>query len=88
MDWRITEETSQVMVGEGVAPFAATTEPDMAIARNRPSGEIAPRRGNVHDVGRTVTSPTSASSAERFYEVLGKRLNARLVARLTRFVVG
>ena len=63
------------MVGEGVAPFAATTEPDMAIARNRPSGEIAPRRGNVHDVGRTVTSPTSASSAGRFYEVLGKRLS-------------
>jgi len=26
-----------------------------AVARNRPTGEIAPRRGNVHDVGRTVT---------------------------------
>jgi hypothetical protein len=43
------------MVAGAVAHPAATTELDMTIARNRPSGEIAPRRGNVHDVGYTVT---------------------------------
>jgi len=43
------------MVGRAVARPAPTPEPDVAVARNRPAGEIAPRRGNVHDVGRTVT---------------------------------
>ena len=43
------------MVGGAVAHLAVTTEPDVTVTRNRPAGEIAPRCGNVHDVGRTVT---------------------------------
>ncbi len=46
---------AQVMVGGAVAHLAVTTEPDVTVTRNRPAGEIAPRCGNVHDVGRTVT---------------------------------
>jgi len=43
------------MVGGAVAHPAATTELDVAVARNCPTGEIAPRHGNVHDVEHTVT---------------------------------
>jgi len=43
------------MAGEAVTHPAATTEPDVTVARNRPTGEIAPRCGNIHDVERTVT---------------------------------
>jgi len=60
------------MVGRAVAHPAATPELGGTAARNHPTGEIAPRRGNVHDVG--APSPTSASSAGRFYEVPGKGL--------------
>ncbi len=45
---------AQVIVGGAVAHPAATTEADVTVARTRPTGEIAPRRGNVHDVGRTI----------------------------------
>jgi len=43
------------MVGERVAHPAATAELDVTVARNHPTGETTPRRGNVHDVERTVT---------------------------------
>ena len=52
---KIMRCAAQVMVGEGVAPLTATTEPNVTVAETIPTGEIAPRRGNVHDVERTVT---------------------------------
>jgi len=43
-------------VAGGAVPHpVATPELRVTGARNRPTGEIAPRRGNVHDVEHTVT---------------------------------
>jgi len=50
------------MVGGAVAHPAATTEPDVTVARARPTGEIVPRRGNVHDVECIVTHERGAAA--------------------------
>jgi len=49
------------MVGRGLP--APTTEPDVTVARTRPTGEIVPRRGNVHDVEHTVTHERGGGGA-------------------------
>ena len=43
------------MVGRGLPTPAPATEPNVTVARNRPTEETAPRRGDVHDVERVVT---------------------------------